>query len=150
MDLHNPIIAETDQDEYRRKDPKWGTTIKTGLIVGRGKNKRVIDPLEVEELAKLWCTYKEMADFFQIPVETLKYNFSDIIEKGRSETKQQLRKAQLKVALSGNVSMLIWLGKNILGQLDKPEEVEEKPQLTKEQIDTRINQLLDKLKDAKE
>jgi len=32
------------------------------------------------------------------------------------ETKNSLRRAQLKVALDGNVTMLIWLGKQMLGQ----------------------------------
>jgi hypothetical protein len=118
-------------ENYERKDPKWGTVeekdangniISTteGLIVGRGDTKRVIVPQEVENLARLWCSYEEMSEFFGINVETLKYNFRDYITKGRAETKQALRKAQLKVALSGNTTMLIWLGKNILGQSDAP------------------------------
>lgn len=106
--------------EYRRKDPKWGEMTKEGLIVGRGDNRKVVPPDEVEKLARLWCSYNEIAEWFEIPVETLKYNFSDIIAKGRSETKQALRRAQIKSALSGNTSMLIWLGKNILGQSDNP------------------------------
>jgi hypothetical protein len=61
-----------------------------------------------------------MAEWFEIPRETLKYNFSDLIAKGRSETKQALRRAQIKSALGGNTSMQIWLGKNILGQADQP------------------------------
>ena len=101
-----------------RKDPKIGSMSKEGYIIGRGENKKVIPPDEVEKLAKLWCSYQEIADWFQIPVETLKYNFRDLIAKGRAETKQALRRAQLKVAIGGNTSMLIWLGKNILGQSD--------------------------------
>lgn len=104
-----------------RKDPKWGTITKEGLVVGTGKNRKVVPPDEVEALARLHCTYKEMAEFFGINVETLKYNFSDIIAKGKSETKQALRKAQIKLALSGNATMLIWLGKNILEQSENPQ-----------------------------
>ena len=90
-------------------------------MVGTGKNRKVVPPDEVEALARLHCTYKEMAEFFGINVETLKYNFSDIIAKGKSETKQALRKAQIKLALSGNATMLIWLGKNILEQSENPQ-----------------------------
>lgn len=108
------------EKDYSRKDPKRGTVEKTGVIVGRGKTKKVVDPDEVEKLARLWCSYEEIADFFQINVETLKYNFRDVILKGRSETKQALRRAQIKLALSGNATMLIWLGKNILLQSDTP------------------------------
>ena len=66
------------------------------------------------------CTDKEIAEWFGIDANTLKYNFSDIITKGRIETKQALRRAQLKNALSGNTTMLIFLGKAILGQSDQP------------------------------
>jgi hypothetical protein len=107
-------------DDYNRKNKKWGTMTKEGLVVGRGENKKVIPPDEVIKLAKLWCTMQEIADWFEIPRETLKYNFSDLIAKGRAETKQALRRAQLKNALGGNTSMQIWLGKNILGQSDQP------------------------------
>lgn len=106
---------------HNRVDPKQGTMVKEGLIVGRGENKTVIDPQDVEKLAKLWCSWEEMSDFFGVPANTLKYNFSDIVAKGRSETKQGLRRAQLKLALGGNATMLIWLGKNILGQQESPQ-----------------------------
>jgi len=41
---------------------------------------------------------------------------------GRAQTKQALRKKQIDLALSGDKTMLIWLGKNILGQSDDPNE----------------------------
>lgn len=111
-------------DDYNRKNKKWGTMTKEGLIVGRGDNKTIVAPDEVIKLAKLWCTMQEMAEWFEIPRETLKYNFSDLIAKGRSETKQALRRAQIKSALGGNTSMQIWLGKNILGQAESPVNTE--------------------------
>jgi hypothetical protein len=111
-----------NKEQDTRKHEKWGTITKEGLVVGRGDNKKVIPPDEVEKLARLWCSYQEIADWFELPRETLLYNFRDLIAKGRSETKQALRRAQIKSALSGNTSMLIWLGKNILGQGDNPLE----------------------------
>ncbi len=105
-----------DKPIDQRKHEKWGTLTKEGLVVGRGDSKKVIPPDEVEKLARLWCSYQEIAEWFELPVETLKYNFRDLIAKGRSETKQALRRAQIKSALGGNTTMLIWLGKNILGQ----------------------------------
>lgn len=106
---------------HNRENPKTGTEVREGLVVGRGENRRVIDPVEVEKLAKLWCSWEEMSDFFGVPTQTLKYNFSAIVAKGRSETKQALRRAQIKLALGGNATMLIWLGKNILDQSDSPQ-----------------------------
>jgi hypothetical protein len=109
-----------EDKDYKRKQEKWGTITKEGLVVGRGDNKRVIDPKEVYKLAALHCNYQEIADWFDIPRETLKYNFRDIIQKAYSETNQRLRRAQIDVALKGNAIMLIWLGKNMLGQSDTP------------------------------
>ena len=87
-----------------------------------------------------------MADYFNVPINTFKYNFIDVIKKARADTRRTLRQAQIKVALSGNVTMLIWLGKNILGQSDAPEELESEPEMTREEIDARIQELLQNIK----
>lgn len=42
------------------------------------------------------------------------------VENGRGMVNNRLRKAQIKSALNGNSAMLIWLGKNRLGQTDQP------------------------------
>ena len=121
------IPAETPLQEIAvkwefkpRQNPKWGTVTRQGLIVGRGARKRVVPPDEVYKLAALGCTMEEMADWFQIHRETLKYNFSEYIAKGQAELKTRLRRAQIKTALDGNATMLVWLGKNVLGQTDTP------------------------------
>lgn len=92
---------------------------KPAIIVGR--NNIPVPPDEVELMAKIGCTDSEIADHFNIKDDTLRRNFADYLTKGRSELKQRLRKAQLKLALGGNATMLIWLGKNILGQSDSPQ-----------------------------
>ena len=103
-----------------RLNPEWGTVEKEGLVVGRGKNRKVIPPDEVYKLASLGCTVPEMADWFGVSVSTLKYNFGDYIKKGWEDIKQKLRQAQMETALKGNPAMLIWLGKNMLSQSDNP------------------------------
>lgn len=92
--------------------------IVNGLVVGR--DKKVVPPDQVQELASLGCKDSEISNFFGINEDTLKYNFQEYLIKGREELKQSLRRAQIKLALSGNAVMLIWLGKNILGQSDNP------------------------------
>jgi hypothetical protein len=42
-----------------------------------------------------------------------------VIKRGRTRLRQSLRLAQIKSALSGNAIMLIWLGKQYLGQSDR-------------------------------
>ena len=91
-----------------------------GYQIGRGIRRRVVNPDDVYKLAQLGCTTKEIARWFDVPENTLKDNFRIIIEKGREDLKQTLRMAQIKLALGGNAVMLIWLGKNMLGQSDNP------------------------------
>lgn len=42
------------------------------------------------------------------------------VENGLGLVNNRLRKAQIKAALNGNATMLVWLGKNRLGQSDSP------------------------------
>ena len=120
MNKDKDSTEQNKESDYKRKHEKWGTMEKQGLVVGRGDNKKVIPPDEVYKLACLYCSYQEIADWFELPRETLLYNFRDLIQKGYNSTKQQLRRTQIDVALKGNVTMLIFLGKNLLGQSDQP------------------------------
>ena len=61
----------------------------------------------------------EIAEFCSCSVDTLTNRFSDILAKSRAGLKVKLRRAQMKLALSGNATMQIWLGKQILNQSDK-------------------------------
>ena len=81
-----------------------------------------IDTEQLQKLAKLGCTNKEMGDFFGCSADLLEKSYSEYLTKGRAEQKMRLRQLQWKSAESGNVTMQIFLGKNILGQQDKLEE----------------------------
>ena len=96
-----------------------------GYEVGRGMRKRVVNPQEVYNLAAIGCTDSEIARWFDIAETTLKYNFSEIMAKGREDVKISLRRAMLKNALSGNAVMQIWLSKNLLGMSDTPQHTDD-------------------------
>lgn len=95
-----------------------------GIEVGRGENKKIIDPKEVQRLASIGMKLSDMAEWFDVDDSTLNYNFKQQIIKGKLNLHQSLRQAQISLALSGNATMLIWLGKNILGQSDNPFDTE--------------------------
>ena len=95
---------------------KTGTKIVEGPVVGR--DRIVVPPEEVFKLAAIGCKDHEIADWFGIKNDTLRYNFTAQLVKGRESMKQSLRRKQLEVAYTGNAVMLIWLGKNLLGQTD--------------------------------
>ena len=96
---------------------KEGTKIVHGIIVGR--NKIVVPPEEVEDLASLGCTDRDIANWFGIDENTLRYSFSDYLLKGRENLKISLRRAMLKNAcVNLNAAVQIFLAKNMLGMSD--------------------------------
>jgi hypothetical protein len=96
---------------------KEGTKIVTGLVIGR--NKVVVPPEEVEDLAALGCTDRDIANWFGVDENTLRYSFSDYLLKGRENLKISLRRAMLKNAcVNLNAAVQIFLAKNMLGMSD--------------------------------
>jgi hypothetical protein len=106
----------------KRKQRKTATILVEGVVVGR--DKKVVPPKDVERLAQMGCKDSEIAEWFGVDENTLRYNFSVELLKGKLALSQSLRQAQIRLAMSGNATMLIWLGKNILGQSDNPVDSE--------------------------
>ena len=78
-----------------------------------------IDAQEVYKLAQLGCKNEEIADFYRCSTNTIERRFGGELAKGRSELRMSLRRWQLASAQKGNVAMLIWLGKQMLGQIER-------------------------------
>jgi len=98
-------------------------TIK-GYAVGR--DKKVVPPDMVQELASLGCLDREIAAFFGVKEDTLRRNFADELVKGREEMKVKLRKAMFQNAcVNMNAAVQIFLAKNILGMADIPVNTEQ-------------------------
>ena len=66
----------------------------------------------------------EIADFYGCDESLLRKSYSEFLTKGRAEQKIRLRQLQWKSAEKGNVTMQIFLGKNMLGQQDRIEQTE--------------------------
>ncbi len=77
---------------------------------------------QVEKLSSFGLTNKEIADALGYDDSTLKRKFENFLLKGRMNLKQRLKRKQIDVAMGGNVTMLIWLGKQYLGQAEKLDE----------------------------
>lgn len=78
-----------------------------------------IDPVKVRKMASYGCTNNEIADVLGCSHDTITGRFKQELEAGRADGRTSLRKKQMEMALSGNAAMLIWLGKQMLGQSDK-------------------------------
>ena len=81
-----------------------------------GRPQKDIQPEMVEKLASIGCTVDEIATVLGCCRDTLYARFSDSLKKGQNQAKVALRRMQWQSASSGNVTMQIWLGKNMLGQ----------------------------------
>ena len=79
-----------------------------------------IDTKGVQKLAKYGMTNVEIADFFGCDESLIRKSYSEYLTKGRAEMKLRLRQLQWKSAEKLNAVMLIWLGKQMLGQSDIP------------------------------
>ncbi len=77
-----------------------------------------IDPKKVEDLAADGGKVVEIADHFGVSRDVIHDRFATELTKGRARLKTSLRKAQITAAKQGNSTMLVWLGKQYLGQSD--------------------------------
>jgi hypothetical protein len=100
-----------------------------GYQVGRGVRRRIVNPDDVYKLAAMGCSDREIARWFDVDENTLRYNFSDVIDKGQMDLKQVLRAAMIKNAVGGNAAVQIFLAKNMLGMSDTPVNSEDKKPL---------------------
>lgn len=96
-----------------------------------GRPRKQFDEKKFQSLCAMWCTEKEICSFFQTTDKTLSkwckrafnMSFSDAYKKYSQDGNISLRRAQYKRAVEdGNVTMLIWLGKQYLGQTEKVEQ----------------------------
>lgn len=107
----------------KTRPPKWGTREVPGYVVGR--DKTVVPPEEVEKLAAIGCKDQEIADWFGINDNTLRFNFSAELVKGRASLRMSLRRRMFDNAIQhNNTVMQIWLSKNFLGMSDNPMDSE--------------------------
>src|SRR6202158_2277759 len=83
-----------------------------------------IDLAELERLSAMQCTDEEVAAWFGVTTRTIERRrknakFADVMQRGRAKGRISVRRAQLKLLEAGNATMGVWLGKNILGQVDQ-------------------------------
>ena len=89
-----------------------------------GRPKLEIDLRAVEKAAAIGCTQEEIGFLVGCSDRTLQKrdDCREAIARGSASMKTSLRRLQWKKASEGNVAMLIWLGKQILGQKERVEE----------------------------
>lgn len=95
-----------------------------------GRPRKEIDLEDLRRAVEIHCTQEECAHLFDMTADTLSERlkeygyegFSDFYKKHQSEGKRSLRRAQWEAATEDkNPTMLVWLGKQYLGQKDSQE-----------------------------
>lgn len=95
-----------------------------------GRPEIKISKEDFEKLCGMQCTLIEIAGFFDCSEDTIEnwckktyggQTFSDVFKRKSAKGKISVRRKQFQVAESGNATMLIWLGKQYLGQAEKQE-----------------------------
>ena len=90
------------------------------------KKRRGAPPKEVNAgmltmLAMKGNTQEDCAAILGCSVDTIQRNYRNAYEIGLQKCCASLRRKQVNMAMDGNVTMLVWLGKNMLGQRDRHE-----------------------------
>lgn len=92
-----------------------------------GRPKLEVDWIAVEEMCKIHCTGEEIAAISKMSYDTLKkairkkydLTFTQYYKEKSADGKMSLRRKQFKSAVEdGNTTMLVWMGKQLLGQRD--------------------------------
>lgn len=91
-----------------------------------GRPPKDLDWKKIEALCQIQCTQEEICTVMEIHPDNLclaakrEYDstFADLFKKWREGGRCSLRRAQWKKALEGNPALLIWMGKQVLGQKD--------------------------------
>jgi hypothetical protein len=125
----NEII---DSGAVTLKPPKKEKQLVEGTIEGYpiGRDKKIVPPDEVQKLAALGCSNRDIANFFGIEESNVSRHFAAFITKGREEVKIALRRAMLDNACRNhNAAVQIFLAKNLLGMSDVPVNTEDKKPL---------------------
>mgnify|MGYP006945375308 CR=1 FL=1 len=90
-----------------------------------GRPQKEIDQTQFEKLCGLQCTLEEICGWFDVTDKTLDgwcmrtygKHFSEVFSKKREAGKISLRRSQWRLA-EKSAAMVIFLGKNYLGQSD--------------------------------
>lgn len=74
---------------------------------------------QIHDLAAINCTWQEICTIVGMKERTLKRRYGAQYKKGLEAGKMSLKRKMFDTAIGGNVTMMIWLSKQMLGYTDK-------------------------------
>jgi len=88
-----------------------------------GRPPKPVDEQKLDLLASLGLTTAEIAAVLEVSPDTLEEKYAEEMAIGKQKCKASVRRKQFELAMAGNPTMLIWLGKQILGQKERYEQL---------------------------
>jgi hypothetical protein len=85
-----------------------------------GAPRKKLDEDLMLRLARIGLANYEIAAVLECDGKTLA-KFGEILDEGRAHARASVKRKQFEMAIAGNVTMLVWVGKNLCGQADKSE-----------------------------
>lgn len=92
-----------------------------------GRHAKVFTEEEKEQirrLSEIFASQEDIAYVMGVNRSTLQKH-PELMAEGKARGRVKLRRAQYEKALEGNPTMLIWLGKQMLGQTDNPGDADD-------------------------
>jgi len=131
-----PAKKKAAKKKAAKKPGKHG-----GKRPGAGRPPKPLDWKLVGQLNVIHCTIEEICACVHVDKVTLYsrckkdlgVDYSTYAAEKRGEGKASLRRVQLQAAMAGDKTMLVWLGKNLLGQEDRK----------KHEVDLKVGQWSD-------
>ena len=87
----------------------------------RGAPKKVLNAGMIQIMAMKGLTQEDIAAVLGCSADTIYRNYAGAFAIGRQTCMSSLRRKQFEMAMKGDRTMLVWLGKNLLGQKDRHE-----------------------------
>lgn len=88
--------------------------------------RKKIDAEQVRKLAAINCSHAEIGSVLGCSADLLQRRYAAVIKEGRDHGCMSLKRKMFETAMNGNVTMMIWLSKQMLGYRDQVELREEK------------------------
>ena len=121
-----------------------------------GRPTKEIDYTKLDAMCAIQCTGEECSAILGMDYDTLNNRlkkdgnggFSEYFKLKGANGKMSLRRKQFEQASSGNSTMLIWLGKQWLGQAEKSENITKDVthEVSDEELNAKILELMGALK----
>ena len=106
----------------------------------KGRPPKILDLKQIKAMAAIGCTQDEIGIILGFNARMFHGKRADVraaYQSGAAKMRASLRRLQWSKAKDGNVTMMIWLGKQILGQKDRVEETIREEVVEIERIDKR-------------